>query len=89
MKFYHEINILKCIVYKNNYPSDFVQECIKDFLDRVPRSKIVVSIVPKEDFMVVLPFLGNLLLQFCVRIDCVMRNKLLLLFPFDTTVTVF
>ena len=55
MKFHHEINILKSILYKNNYPRDFVDKCIKNFLDRVLTQKIVVSTVPKKDLMIVLP----------------------------------
>ena len=33
MKFHHEINILKVILYKNSYPCDFVDKCIKEFLE--------------------------------------------------------
>ena len=29
VKFQHEINILKCILYKNSYPRDFVDKYIK------------------------------------------------------------
>ena len=35
VKFHHKINILKGILYKNSYPRDFVDKCIKEFLDRV------------------------------------------------------
>ena len=46
VKFRHEIYILKCILYKNNYPCDFVDKCIKEFLDRELTWKVVVSTVP-------------------------------------------
>ena len=54
---HHEINILKSILYKNSYPRDFVDKCIKEFLDRVLTPKIVISPVPKKDLMIVLPYL--------------------------------
>ena len=47
VKFHHEINILKRILYKNSYPSDFVEKCIKKCLDRVLTTKAVVSTVPR------------------------------------------
>ena len=73
---FHEINILKSISYKNNYPRDFLDKCIKEFLDRVLTQKVVVSTVPKKDLMIVLPYLGKLSLQIRTRINRVMRNKL-------------
>ena len=76
VKFHHEINILKGILYKNSYPRDFVYKRIKNFLDKVLTQKVVVSTVPKKDLMIVLPYLGNLSLQIRTRINCVMKNKL-------------
>ena len=76
VKFHHEINILKGILYKNSYPRDFVDKCIKEFLDRVLTLKVVASTVPKRDLMIVLPYLGKLSLQIGTRINRVMRSKL-------------
>ena len=76
VKFHHEIDILKGILYKNSYPRDFVDKCIKEFLDRVLTRKVAVSKVPKKDLMIVLPYLGKLSLQIRTRINRVMRNKL-------------
>ena len=76
VKFHHETSILKGILYKNSYPSDFVDKCIKEFLDRVLTRKVAASTVPKKDFMIVLPYLGKLSLQIRTRINRVMRNKL-------------
>ena len=59
-KFHHEINISKGILYKNSYPCDFVDKCIKKFLDKVLTQKVVVRTVPKKDLMIVLPYLGKL-----------------------------
>ena len=44
---------------KNSYPRDFVDKCIKEFLDRVLTRKVVGSTVPKKDLMIVLPYLGR------------------------------
>ena len=63
-------------MYKNSYPRDFVDKCIKEFLDRVLTRKVVVSTVPKKDLIIVLPYLGKLSLQIRTRINRVMRNKL-------------
>ena len=40
--------MLKSILYENSYPRDFVDKCIKEFLDRVLTQKVAVSIVPKK-----------------------------------------
>ena len=76
VKFHHEINILKGILYKNSYPRDFVYKRIKNVLDKVLTQKVVVSTVPKKDLMIVLPYLGKLSLQIRTRINRVMKNKL-------------
>ena len=34
IKFHHEIDKLKSILYKNSYPRDLVDKCIKEFLDK-------------------------------------------------------
>ena len=75
-KFHHETNILKSILYKNSYPWDFVDKCVKQFLDRALTRKVVVSAVPKNDLMIVLPYLGKLSLQIRTRINRLTKNKL-------------
>ena len=73
VKFRHEINISKIILYKNSNPRHFVSKCIKEFLDRV----LIVSSVLKKDLIIVLPYLGKLSFQIRTRIDCVMKNELI------------
>ena len=75
MEFRHEIKILKSIFY-NSHPRDFVDKCIKEFLGRVLTREVVVSTVPKNVFMIILPYLGKLSLQIRTRINRVMKNKL-------------
>ena len=60
LKFHHEINILKNILlYKNIYPLDFVDKCIRNILDRVLMPEIVVSAVSKKNLMILLPQSSN------------------------------
>ena len=76
VKFDHQINILKSILYRNSYPCNFVEKCRKEFLDRVLTRKVVVSTMPKKDLIIVLPYLGKRLLQIRTIINRVMKNKL-------------
>ena len=68
IKFYHEIDKLKSILYKNSYPLDLVDKCIKEFLDKILAPKPVVTTVPKKDLVIALPYLGKLSLPTHKRI---------------------
>ena len=76
IKFHHEIDKLKSILYKNSCPRDLIDKCIKEFLDRILTPKPVVSTVPKKELIITLPYLGKLSLQICTRINRIMKNKL-------------
>ena len=76
IKFHHEIDKLKSILYKNSYPRDLIDKCIKEFLEKIPTPKPVVSRVPKKQLIITLPYLGKLSLQICTRINRIMKNKL-------------
>ena len=41
IKLYHEINVIKSILYKNSYPGDFGDKCTKQFLNRILTQKVV------------------------------------------------
>ena len=45
IKFRHEIDKLKSILYKNSYPRDLLDKCIKELLDKILAPKPVVSTV--------------------------------------------
>ena len=75
IKFQHEIDKLKSILYKNSYPRDLVDKCIKEFLDKILAPKPIVSLVPKKDLVIPLAYLGESPLQICTRIDCIRKNK--------------
>ena len=76
IKFHHEIDKLKSILYKNSYPRDLVDKCIKEFLDEILAPKPVVSAAPKKNLVIGLPYLGKLSLQIRTRIHRIMKNKL-------------
>ena len=79
LKLYHEVNVLKGILYKNSYPRDFVDKCVKKFLDGVLAPEIVVSAMPKKGLMIVLPHLVKRSLQIRNRINHVMKKATSLL----------
>ena len=76
IKFHHEINKLKSILYKNSYPRDMIDKCIKEFLDKILTPKPVVSNVPKKQLIITLPYLDKLSLQIRTGINRIMKNKL-------------
>ena len=76
IKFHHEIDKLKSILYKNSYSRDLIDKCIKEFLDKILTPKPVVSTVPKLQLIITLPYLGKLSLQIRTRINRIMKNKL-------------
>ena len=76
IKFHHEIDKLKSILYKNSYPRDLIDKCIKEFLDKILTPKPVVSTVPKKQLIITLPYLGKLSLRRRTRINRIMKNKL-------------
>ena len=76
IKFHHEIEKLKSILYKNSYPRGLVEKCIKELLDKILAPKPVVSAVPKRNLVIAVPYLGKLPLQIRTRINSKMKNKL-------------
>ena len=61
--FHFEIDHLKTILIKNNYPLNFIHSCIKSFFNKSYTPKVVVPNVPKRNVFVKLPFLGSTLFQ--------------------------
>ena len=61
--FHFEIEYLKAILIKNNYPLNFIDSCIKSFLNKLYTPKVVAPNVPKRNVFVKLPFLGSTLFQ--------------------------
>ena len=53
-----------------------VDKCIKEFLDKMLAPKPVVSIVPKKNLVIALPYSDKLSLQISTRINRMIKNKL-------------
>ena len=57
--FHFEIDHLKTILIKNNYPLNFIASCIKSFLNKLYTAKVMVPNVLKRNIFVKLPFLES------------------------------
>ena len=61
--FHFEIDHLKTIFMKNNYSPNFIDSCIKSFLNESHARKVIVQNVPKRNILVKFSFLGSTLFQ--------------------------
>ena len=75
--FHFEIDHLKTILIKNNYPLNFIDSCIKSFLNKLYTPKVVVPNVPKRNVFVKLPFLGSTLFQIWKKLQKLFSDKLM------------
>ena len=58
---HEEVEKLKKIFAKNGYPSKFVDKCIFHFFNKIYEKRTSVdNAEPKNEFMIVLPFLGSM-----------------------------
>ena len=60
---HQEIIFLKDILKRNGYPSNFIDKCVKTFLDKIFIEKKVFSVAQKKELVCVLPFIGKKSLQ--------------------------
>ena len=74
--FHFEIDHLKTIPIKNNYPLNFRDLCIKSFLNKLYTPKVVVPNVPKRNVFVKLPFLGSTSFQIRKKLQKLFSDKL-------------
>ena len=74
--FHFEIDHLKNILIKNNYLLNFIDSCIKSFLNKLYTPKVVVPNVPKRNVFVKLPFLGSTSFQIRKKLQKLFSDKL-------------
>ena len=74
--FHFEIDHLKTILIKNNYPLNLIDSCIKSFLHKLYTPKVVVPNVPKRNFFVKLLFLGSTSFQIQKKLQKLFSDKL-------------
>ena len=61
--FHQEILNLKDIFKRNGYPGNFIDACIKRYLNQVFIDKKIYALAPKKELICVLPFIGKKSLQ--------------------------
>ena len=74
--FHFEIGHLKTILIRSNYPLNFIDSCIKSFLNKLYTRKVVVPNVPKRNVFVKLPFLGSTSFQIRKKLQKLFSDKL-------------
>ena len=62
-KFCFEVAKLKEILLKNGHPRKIIDPFVFKFLNKVFEPKPVTLTVPKKQFFIVLPFMGNMFIQ--------------------------
>ena len=75
-KFYNKINALKQIFKLNGYPIQFIDRCIKQFLQKLYVTKAIQDTVNKKQLLLVLQFLGSQSFSVRKRLQSCIRNHL-------------
>ena len=66
--FHRKIETLKSIFKHNNFPQNFLNQCIKQFLNKLFIKKDLNFMVPIKELTFVLPYLGKLSLDLRTRL---------------------
>ena len=74
--FHFEIDHLRTILMKSNYPLNFIDSCIKSFLNKLYTPKVMVANVPKRNVFVKLTFLGSTSFQIRKKLQKLFSDKL-------------
>ena len=74
--FHFEINHLKTILMKNDYPLNFIDSSIKSFFNKLYTPKVIVQNVPKRNVFVKLPFLRSTSFQIRKKLQKLFNDKL-------------
>ena len=75
-KFHNELKFLKEVFQKNGYPTSFIDNCFKRFLDNLYIVRNKLTTVEKKPLILVLPFLGAISLQTRTKICKVLKGTL-------------
>ena len=74
--FHNELQQLKEIFRKNEYPESFVDNCFKKFLDNAFQVRQKVPTVEKKTLILVLPYLGVVSLQTRTKLQQALKGIL-------------
>ena len=75
-KFHRELLTLKEIFQRNGYLTSFIDKCFQKFLDRLHIIKPTLATVEKKPLRLVLPYLGQILLQVRTKIRNAIKGTL-------------
>ena len=75
-KFRNEINALKQNFNFNGYPIQFIDRCIKQFLQKLHVIKAIQDTVNRKQVLIILPFLGAQSFLIRKRLQSCIRNHL-------------
>ena len=75
-KFHNETNALKQILKLNRYPTQFIDRCIKQFLQKLYVAMTIHDTVNKKQLLIVLPFLSALSFLVRKRLQSCVRNTM-------------
>ena len=74
--FHFEIEHLKTILIKNNYPLNFIDTCIKSFLHKLYTLKVMLPNIPLKNVFIKSPFLGSTSFQIRSKLRKLFSDKL-------------
>ena len=74
--FHQEILNLKDIFKRNGYPGNFIDACIKRYLNQIFIDKKTYALAPKKELVCVLPFIGKKSLQLRSKLVQSVQNNL-------------
>ena len=65
-----------CILIKNNYFSNFIDFCLKSFLNNLYTPKVSAQTIPKRDVLIKLPCLGSTSFHISKKLQKIFTEKL-------------
>ena len=74
--FHREIETLKSILKHNSYPHNFVNHCIKKFLNKLFVQRGLNFMIPKRELICVLPYLGKASIDLRTRLRRTIERNL-------------
>ena len=74
--FHQEILNLKDIFKRNGHPGNFIDNCIKRYLNHVFIDKMIYALAPKKELVCVLPFIGKKSLHLGSKLVKSVQNNL-------------
>ena len=74
--FHLEVEKLRVILKKNSYPSGIIEVSIRTFLNRLYVPKQIYLTAPKQELLIILPFLGTMSSNLKQKLQTPIRNSL-------------